>query len=82
MTEVERAELILRFLEIAGNGTVKPNNPAQVARSLKSELGDDFRIEHYLNSYVGSPDVRDAKDYKYLIYAASEELMRILKVGN
>lgn len=81
LTEYQRADLLLRFIDIGKEGMVKPNDVTQAVRKLDELKNKGIDIGQAIDCCTSSNVVRDAIDFKPYVMAATRELFKILKVN-
>lgn len=74
--EMQKASLILQFLNIAKEGLVKPYDPLPVVNKLVSSRKEG--LDDLMNCCPPSAVVRDAKDLKPYIMAALDDLSDLM----
>ena len=91
MTEKEKAEILLRFIDIARQGMVKPFDPTPILSKIESfekKVNRDFdgdssgrlNLSQLKNCCSDTAVITDAKEFKPYIYAALEEFSRLMNL--
>lgn len=85
MTDKEKIELLLKLVELCGNGAVRPYDHSHFIYQIrKSETKSEFNVsdlDDLLKCCPPSAEVRDAKDFKPYMIAALNELARLLDLN-
>lgn len=79
--EFQKVELLIEFVKVMANGLPKPYDPTPMIKKVK-RLEKDLHMDlsAVMNCCPASGDIRDAKDFKPYIMAATDEIAKILQL--
>lgn len=87
--EMQRAKLLLEFLEITKVGMTKPYDPTQILGKIQQfeddynkdhELMEKLDLSHLKDCCMKTAVIQDAKDFKPFIMAAVEQFADLLSL--
>lgn len=78
--DIEKVNLLLRLLEIATRGLVKPYDPTPVASKIDALKRKGIDVSGLESCCPTAADIRDSKDFKPYVDAALIEIAKILEL--